>query len=315
MVQSGYVKFNANYLEEVNDVTNCYEKMTIANDNTILRAGPGFEHVEITTLESGNVITRIDNSGRYNFSGKVWDRVILPDGRQGFVTRGNLKDITHTEPENTNKNETTEGNIVNEIINNETINNYTNETNVNETINNEVNEINQNIIEEPGNNNVNDNNTSANSVEDENQTNQDGNEIISGNINENNTNENSTNENIGDDTNGESERKYLVISPEKMAKDLDGIVTKDGVQTEEAGTGYKIIINEKEYIIVKRGDANGDGYVKANDYLIIKDYIIGNKGVSLNDEYLQAADVTNDKAVKANDYLKIKDHIMYGVDL
>ena len=174
------------------------------------------------------------------------------------------------------------GNITNEIVNNV--------VNENITHNNEIGEgSNQNIIDESGNN-INENNTVTNSVGDNNQTNP-------------------------DDTNGEGERKYLVISPEKMAKDLDGIVTKNGIQTEEAGTGYKIVINEKEYIIVKRGDANGDGYVKANDYLIIKDYIIGNKGIELNDEYLQAADVTNDKAVKANDYLKIKDHIMYGVDL
>ena len=75
-----------------------------------------------------------------------------------------------------------------------------------------------------------------------------------------------------------------------------------------------ITINDKEYIIVKRGDANGDGYVKANDYLIIKDYIIGANS-QLKNEYLQAADVTNDKSVKANDYLKIKDHIMYGVEI
>ena len=136
MVQFGYVKFNSDYLEEVNDVTNCYERMTIASNNTILRAGPGFDQVEITTLESGNVITRIDNSGRYNFGGELWDRVILPDGRQGFVTRDNLRDITHTKPENNDKNKTAEENIVNEIISNETIN----EINVNETISNEVNE-------------------------------------------------------------------------------------------------------------------------------------------------------------------------------
>lgn len=191
------------------------------------------------------------------------------------------------------------GNSINEIGNNITGGN---------TIqNNEIGEgSSQNIIDESVNNNINENSTIGNILGDNNQTNSNRNEISS---------ENNTNENIGDDTNGENERKYLVISPEKMAKDLDGIVTKDGIQTEEAGTGYKIVINEKEYIIVKRGDANGDGYVKANDYLIIKDYIIGNKGIELKDEYLQAADVTNDKAVKANDYLKIKDHIMYGVDL
>lgn len=186
------------------------------------------------------------------------------------------------------------GNYTNETITNE----IQNTVDTNTTQNNEVleNPNEQNIIEEPRENKV-----------DENQTSQDKNEITEGNTTESG--------NIIDDTSTEGERRYLVISPEKMAKDLDGIVTKDGVQTEEAGTGYKIIIDGNEYIIVKRGDANGDGYVKSNDYLIIKDYIIGNKGIELKDEYLQAADVTNDKAVKANDYLKIKDHIMYGVDI
>lgn len=121
----GFVKFNSDYLEEINDITNCYEKMTVANNDIILRAGPGFDHTEITTLERGTAITRIDNSGRYNFEGKIWDRVMLSDGRQGFVTRDSINEITQNVPENTSKNETIEenatgnNNIVNETINNE----------------------------------------------------------------------------------------------------------------------------------------------------------------------------------------------------
>lgn len=274
----GYVKFNTNYLEEINDVTNCYEKMIIKNDGVILRAGPGLAHTEITVLRKGEEITRIDNSKRYNFEGSIWDRVILSDGRQGFVARENLRDVNEIIPPSQNQNATTEenkidiGEIENTLTNNET------------TENNEIN------------NNINQNQVNNEEVEEKN------NETLENDLNE-------------EGTTNEGERKYLIIAPDKKAIDLGGIVTKDGIETEEAGTGYKIIIEEKEYIIVKRGDANGDGYVKANDYLIIKDYIIGNKGIKLENEYLQAADVTNDKAVKANDYLKIKDHIMYGIEI
>ena len=297
----GYVKFNTDYLEEVEDVTNCYEMKIINKDDTILRVGPGYEHTEITVLKSGSTVYRIDNTGRYNFGGIIWDRVILPDGRQGFLPRSVLGNFEENNKESNSTIENIiedEKNIVeieNKIENNEVIND---ENNIDENVTDiEENIIDENIIED--NNIIVDNN------------------IMQQNItsNENVTEDEklqSNNEILEDDT--QNERKYLIISPDKQSKDLDGIVTKDGVETEEAGTGYKININDKEYIIVKRGDANGDGYVKANDYLIIKDYIIGNN-INLKDEYLQASDVTNDKAVKANDYLKIKDHIMYGVEI
>lgn len=307
----GYVKFNTNYLEEINDITNCYEKMTIKNDGVILRAGPGINHTEITVLRKGEEITRIDNSGRYNFEGSIWDRIILSDGRQGFISRENLRNINEGTPPKEEQNTT-----IGEIENNTT----NSETNENQIINEILEE--NNIVE----NKVNNEEIEQNKTEERPAENilQGGNVI--GNETSENTNKNETGgstsnqpepggEDIEDDTQNEGERKYLIIAPDKKAEDLGGIVTKDGKETEEAGTGYKIIIEDKEYIIVKRGDANGDGYVKANDYLIIKDYIIGNKGVKLEKEYLQAADVTNDKAVKANDYLKIKDHIMYGVEI
>ena len=330
----GYLKFNTDYLEEVSDVTNCYEQKVL-NSNYTLRVGPGFEHTEITSMKTGDVVYRIDNTGRYTFGGITWDRVILPDGRQGFLPRSILED----NKSDVEQNSTIVENIVDETENVVEIENMTIENNIeqNEIQNNieqqnnvEENEIDENLVEErntlvdeqanmtgdnntqenvAGNNNTQVNivgeNSSQSNITDENNT---GNTTIEDN------NSNETNNEIIEDDTTQSERKYLVIAPDKQAKDLDGIVTKDGVETEEAGTGYKINIDGKEYIIVKRGDANGDGYVKANDYLIIKDYIIGTNK-NLVDEYLQASDVTNDKSVKANDYLKIKDSIMYGVEI
>ncbi len=324
----GYLKFNTDYLEEVADVVNCYEQKVL-NGNSSLRVGPGFEHTEITNLKAGDIVYRIDNTGRYTFGGTVWDRVVMQDGRQGFLPRNVLED--KKEDENGKNTNTTENSINNEnVVQNE---NKISDENV---IKSENNVDDENVVQSE--NNIDDENTtqsgndtnSENDIENENSINngntsqnentgknentgQNENTNIEQNVIENNNGAETNNEVIEDDTT-QSERKYLVIAPDKQAKDLGGVVTKNGAETEEAGTGYIINIDGKEYTIVKRGDANGDGYVKANDYLIIKDYIIGTN-TNLVDEYLQAADVTNDKFVKANDYLKIKDHIMYEVEI
>ena len=77
-------------------------------------------------------------------------------------------------------------------------------------------------------------------------------------------------------------------------------------------TGDKVEItvgNEtKEYEVVVYGDVNGDGVIKATDYVRIKNYIMGNS--SLNGVYMEAADINKDGNVKATDYVKIKNHIM-----
>lgn len=101
-------------------------------------------------------------------------------------------------------------------------------------------------------------------------------------------------------------------------KSVDGSVNvsiKDGNGNEKNGgfaTGDKVIItsgNEtKEYYIVIYGDVNGDGNIKASDYVNIKNYIMGNK--SLSGAYLKAADVNKDGSVKASDYVLIKNNIM-----
>ena len=63
----------------------------------MLRVGPGYSHIEVTHLSKGQIVHRIDNTGRYNIDGKVWDRVILSDSRQGFIARDNLYLIDYSE--------------------------------------------------------------------------------------------------------------------------------------------------------------------------------------------------------------------------
>ena len=77
-------------------------------------------------------------------------------------------------------------------------------------------------------------------------------------------------------------------------------------------TGNKVTVTSgeevKEYYIVLYGDVNGDGSIKASDYVFIKNYIMGSK--QLSDAYLKAADVNKDGKVKASDYVLIKNNIM-----
>ncbi len=90
-------------------------------------------------------------------------------------------------------------------------------------------------------------------------------------------------------------------------------VTKDGVKkvdTDAIGTGYKIKDNStnKEYTAIVLGDVNGDGKVKATDYMKIKNYIMNTS--KLSDVEKKAADVNKDGEIKATDYMKIKNYIM-----
>ena len=76
----------------------------------------------------------------------------------------------------------------------------------------------------------------------------------------------------------------------------------------ELKTGAKIKVNGKEYTAVVMGDTNGDGKVKATDYMRIKNYIMNSS--NLTDSQKHAADVNGDGKIKATDYMKIKNYIM-----
>ena len=390
---NGYVKFNTSYLEEIDDITNCYEEVTVTNSDVILRVGPGYNQLEITHLNKGQVIHRIDNTGRYYIDGKIWDRVILSDSRQGFVSRDNIHKIDYNESFYVNAEgglylrETPAGNIIrklengsivtrleagskvgnytwdkvitedgvigyvareylikvdggevpdempddsggNEVdneLNNEIVDNENNALN-NEVIDDENNVLNNEVIDEDNtlNNEIIDeeSNVLNNEVTDEIENSVIDNEIVGDNTveDDNETEEPDIGDNEPDDGEDDLETERIII--------VESSATANSLSNATITRGDKVISGEQviatgdianmggtKYTIVKKGDSTGDGYVKANDYLIIKDYIMETGTAKLEGAFKMAADVTGDSQVKANDYLKIKDHIMYGIEL
>ena len=372
---NGYVKFNTSYLEEIDDITNCYEEVTVTNSDVILRVGPGYNQLEITHLNKGQVIHRIDNTGRYYIDGKIWDRVILSDSRQGFVARDNIHKIDYNESFYVNAEgglylrETPAGNIIRKLENgsivtrleagskvgnytwdkvitedgvigyvareylikvdggevpdetpdnsgeNEVDNEIIEDNNVdNEIVDDENNVLNNEVIDED--------NTLNNEVTDEIENSVIDNEIVGDNTveDDNETEEPDIGDNEPEDGEDDLETERIII--------VESSATANSLSNATITRGDKVISGEQviatgdianmggtKYTIVKKGDSTGDGYVKANDYLIIKDYIMETGTAKLEGAFKMAADVTGDSQVKANDYLKIKDHIMYGVEI
>ena len=384
---NGYVKFNTSYLEEIDDITNCYEEVTVTNSDVILRVGPGYNQLEITHLNKGQVIHRIDNTGRYYIDGKIWDRVILSDSRQGFVARDNIHKIDYNESFYVNAEgglylrETPAGNIIRKLENgsivtrleagskvgnytwdkvitedgvigyvareylikvdggevpdetpddsgdNEVDNEIIEDNNVdNEIVDDENNVLNNEVIDEDNtlNNEIIDeeSNVLNNEVTDEIENSVIDNEIVGDNTveDDNETEEPDIGDNEPDDGEDDLETERIII--------VESSATANSLSNATITRGDKVISGEQviatgdianmggtKYTIVKKGDSTGDGYVKANDYLIIKDYIMETGTAKLEGAFKMAADVTGDSQVKANDYLKIKDHIMYGVEI
>ena len=370
---SGYVKFDTSYLEEIDDITNCYEEVTVINDDVILRVGPGLNQLEITHLAKGQVVHRIDSTGRYLIDGKVWDRVILSDSRQGFIARDNIQKIDYNEsfiviaegglylretPAGSIIRKLEKGTIVTRLEAGNKVGEYTwdkviTEDGVigyvareylikvdgeevpdekpdnsveNNMVNNEI--IENSVIDNEiiGNNNVENNETIENETENENNEVE---EEVNNTVENNNTGEDNT---VGDNENNETSgneaeddegvidtERVIIVEPSATANSIpNAIITRnDKVITGNLviATGDIASMGDTKYTIVKKGDSTGDGYVKANDYLIIKDYIMETGTAKLEGAFKMAADVTGDNQVKANDYLKIKDHIMYGIDI
>lgn len=384
---NGYVKFNTSYLEEIDDITNCYEEVTVTNSDVILRVGPGYNQLEITHLNKGQIIHRIDNTGRYYIDGKIWDRVILSDSRQGFVARDNIHKIDYNESFYVNAEgglylrETPAGNIIRKLENgsivtrleagskvgnytwdkvitedgvigyvareylikvdggevpdetpdnsggNEADNEIIEDNNVdNEIVDDENNVLNNEVIDEDNtlNNEIIDeeSNVLNNEVTDEIENSVIDNEIVGDNTveDDNETEEPDIGDNEPDDGEDDLETERIII--------VESSATANSLSNATITRGDKVISGEQviatgdianmggtKYTIVKKGDSTGDGYVKANDYLIIKDYIMETGTAKLEGAFKMAADVTGDSQVKANDYLKIKDHIMYGVEI
>ena len=288
----------------IDDVTNC-EITAIAVEPGNLRNGPGTSNTTvITTLTVGQRVTIIEKGKYNNIDGYNWSRVMLADGMQGYIVARYLEEVSDT-------GSTSDGSDIVKVVCNggltirsnpgtsSDILGYADKGDYLTRIEKAVSTANgytwDKIVTGSGvTGYVARGDKDGNYIEPVNST---GSSAISGS---------------GFKTTGSS----LVCEPDITVSNIvskaSDAVIKDAngktVTSGNIGTGYTIKYNGNTYTVVKMGDTNGDGEVKATDYMRIKNYIMGS--TSLISAQKQAADVNSDGNVKATDYMKIKNYIM-----
>ena len=295
----GFVKFDSSYLEQISDDINCNETMTIKDSGVSLMSGPN--NTEIKKLVQGQIVTRINNSGKYNVGGAVWDRIQMSDGSQGFVKRTQLLSYADSEiytvatqtdplalkdaPAGTLIRWLPKGTRVTRIeIGTSEVNSYYWDKVV--TPDGAVGYCARYYLVDK---------TGAKATGKPQATNN-----YKGNAFKK------------DDTN-----KQIKMEPNTTVEDLKSLGTvkvtkadgKTAVTTGNIGTGYKITVGSTTYTAVKLGDTNGDGKTSSLDYTLIKNHIMDVKKITDASKKL-GADANGDGKISALDYTVIKNHIM-----
>lgn len=107
-----------------------------------------------------------------------------------------------------------------------------------------------------------------------------------------------------------------VIAENIIAKNEDAIIKNskgEEITEGELGTGYKVIIGENEYTVVKKGDVDGDASVNIIDAIQIVRAIKGEH--NLENEYKEAALVENGEKFTIVDAVKIVGFIKGTLDI
>ena len=292
----GYIKFENDVWEQVNDVKNTNEAMIVKGDDVALRAGPGTNEPVIMRLSENSILTRVDNTGRYNINGYIWDRVELPNGKKGFVARNFLEDtkkanniyrvkvndylIMRDAPNGQDIRHLGDGVLVTVLERaNEKVNGYfrdkiiTAEGAVGYVARDYLVNVNGEEKEEPKNKPE-----PQPSVQPAPQP-----EKRPENVN--------VNSKLIDNKN--EEKKIIRVSPEARADDLKKKYSnvKD-ISNNNLGTGTTVKIDNKEYKIIKIGDVNGDGDTDEIDAILILRKSIDI--IQFNNIQNEAADVDKD---------------------
>lgn len=346
--RKGYIA--RQYLVEIPDVTNCNDTMVVKT-SVNLRNGPGVQGTTIiTTLVKGQLVTRIE-TGKYNLDGHIWDRVILADGRQGYIAQSYIE-IPGSSDEEGKKEEiirvicqsglkvrkepgtdkivsaylvkgdtltrleknvsNANGYVWDKVVTNNGIEGYIARGDSKEQY---IEVVKQETVPPTPD-------TPANPPE---------------------TNEPETPDNPGTDNpvtpptdepfvpteknnDFKLEDTQLISEPETTVEDVkekyssvEIKVTKpDGteVQSGSIGTGYIVKIGENTYTVVKLGDVNGDGKINSGDSLILSKQVLGTMPIS-GDAQKCAADVNADGKINSGDTLIVRKQILgtYNISL
>lgn len=310
----GYIKFENDVWEQVNDVKNTNEAMIVKGDDVALRAGPGTNEPVIMRLSKNSILTRVDNTGRYNINGYIWDRVELPNGKKGFVARNFLEDtkkanniyrvkvkdylIMRDAPNGQDIRHLGDGVLVTVLERaNEKVNGYfrdkiiTAEGAVGYVARDYLVNANGEEKEEPKNKPE-----PQPSVQPAPQP-----EKKPENVN--------VNSKLIDNKN--EEKKIIRVSPEARADDLKKKYSnvKD-ISNNDLGTGTIVKIDNKEYKIIKIGDVNGDGDTDEIDAILILRKSIDI--IQFNNIQNEAADVDKDGNSDEIDAIRI---LRYAIGL
>ena len=303
----GYIKFENDVWEQVNDVKNTNEAMIVKGDDVALRAGPGTNEPVIMRLSKNSILTRVDNTGRYNINGYIWDRVELPNGKKGFVVRNFLEDtkkanniyrvkvndylIMRDAPNGQDIRHLGDGVLVTVLERaNEKVNGYFRDKII--TAEGAVGYVARDYLE-----NVNGEEKEETKNKPEPQP-----SVQPAPQPEKKPENVNVNSKLIDNKN--EEKKIIRVSPEARADDLKKKYSnvKD-ISNNDLGTGTTVKIDNKEYKIIKIGDVNGDGDTDEIDAILILRKSIDI--IQFNNIQNEAADVDKDGNSDEIDALRI----------
>lgn len=81
-------------------ITTVTQNVQVTGDDVIVRSGRGTSNSEIARISKGTQLLRIEISGT-QVDGYYWDKVVLPDGRKGYMVRNYLNKIDDVTNANT----------------------------------------------------------------------------------------------------------------------------------------------------------------------------------------------------------------------
>jgi hypothetical protein len=310
----GYIKFENDVWEQVNDVKNTNEAMIVKGDDVALRAGPGTNEPIIMRLSKNSILTRVDNTGRYNINGYIWDRVELPNGKKGFVARNFLEDtkkanniyrvkvndylIMRDAPNGQDIRHLGDGVLVTVLERaNEKVNGYFRDKII--TAEGAVGYVARDYLE------------NVNGEEKEEPKNKPEPQPIVPPAPQPEKRPENVNVNSKLIDNKNEEKKIIRVSPEARADDLKKKYSnvKD-ISNNNLGTGTTVKIDNKEYKIIKIGDVNGDGDTDEIDAILILRKSIDI--IQFNNIQNEAADVDKDGNSDEIDAIRI---LRYAIGL
>lgn len=299
--KQGYVA--TNYIKLLDDITNC-DIRAVATEPGNLRNGPGTSGTTvITTLSVGQYVTIIEKNKYKNISGENWSRIVLSDGRQGYIVARYLEEVSSGGSTSSGseivkvvcdiglsirEEPTTKSDVLKAVPKGEYL------TRTKKNVKNADGYIWDAVTTDDGISGY-----VARGDEDENYI-----EPVSGNSS-------TTIKGSGFKTSGTSINCNPSVTVSSIKKAAPDAIIKNTSGTQvtsgKLGTGYTVKLDGRTYTVRKKGDPTGDGSVTSADYVRVKNYLRGKS--SLNANQLYAADANGDGNVTSADYVRIKNYL------